>query len=87
MTFVKDSPDTLIADPVHAEIRNAINIKNALDCIHAIPQLGYCPTKVQEFREKFDLNDDDSQSESVEDSPEERFKTRDLANQVCECRT
>jgi hypothetical protein len=76
---MEDSPEILIPDPVHAEIRVAINIKTALDRIYRLPHLGYCPTKVQEFRKQF-------RPEIVEDSPEGRFETRDLANQVCKCR-
>ena len=82
----------IITDPLHAELRSAINIKNALDNIRRLPQLGYCPTKVQQFRDKFKLDDrDDShngdfgRSSTTEKSPERRFKTRDLANQVCQC--
>ena len=74
-------------DPVYAEIRSAINIKTALDHIRGLPKLGYCPTKVQEFRAKFRLDDEnDSYNRDLggsEKSLEERFRTRDLANQVC----
>src|SRR5882762_7484660 len=97
MAFIKDSPAAIIPDPIHAGIRTAFNIKNALDRIRRLPQLGYCPTKVQEFRHKFRLDDeqlddqfddsDDSDDEYYtrrdEERPEIRFSTRDLSNQVC----
>ena len=97
MAFIKDSPAAIIPDTVHAEIRTAINIKNALDRIRRLPQLGYCPTKVQQFRHRFQLDDDqlDDQFDDEDDEddeyfrrrdeerPETRFSTRDLTNQVC----
>jgi len=70
-----------ITDPVQAELRSAINIKNALDCITRLPKLGYCPTKVQQFRRKFQLDKRDDSDEG--ESPEKKFRSRDLANQVC----
>jgi hypothetical protein len=45
----------LIPDSVYEEIRTAINIKKALDRICWLQPLGYCPTKVQNFREQFRL--------------------------------
>ncbi len=67
----------IITDPVHAELRSAINIKKALDNICRLQRLGYCPTKVQQFRKNFQLdNRDDSDEDSSQDS------SRDLANQV-----
>jgi len=89
MAFVKDSPAMIITDPVHADLRTAINIKTALDRIDRLEQLGYCPTKVQQFRNYFDLKDrdysknkdDDESSASEENESPERRKI-DLANQV-----
>jgi hypothetical protein len=81
MEFIKDSQPTITPDPVHAELRSAINIKKALDRIRRLPQLGYCPTKVQAFRNQYGLDDDDDS----EKGPERRFRTRDRANQVCKC--
>ena len=77
MEFIKDSQIT--PDPVHAELRSAINIKKALDNIRLLPQLGYCPTKVQAFRDQFGLDDEDDS----EKGPERKYRTRDRANQVC----
>jgi len=81
----------IITDPVHAELRSAMNIKKALDHINRLPQLGYCPTKVQQFRHEFQLDkrddededDEDSGRSSTKESPERRFRSRDLANKVC----
>lgn len=88
---MKDPTETFIPDPAYAEIRNAINIKNTLDHVQMLPQLGYCPTKVQAFRKRFELDDrndlDDrnsERSEAIKDNLEETFGDRDLANQVCE---
>ncbi|KIM79044.1 hypothetical protein PILCRDRAFT_10707 [Piloderma croceum F 1598] len=83
----QDSQETLIPDPVYEEIRSAINIKKALNSISKLRQLGYCPTKVHKFRQQFGLdNEDDSHDGSFTDpnvrNPEERFRTRDLANQA-----
>jgi hypothetical protein len=84
MAFIKDSQEALIPDPVYEEIRSAINIKKALDSIRGLRQLGYCPTKVQKFRKQFGLDDeDDSYDGNSNQNPEGRFRTRDLANQVC----
>ena len=90
MSFIKDSPAEIF--PIHAEIHTAFNIKNALDRIRHLPQLGYCPTKVQQFRHKFGLDNDfeddsdDSNDEYYTKRDEERleirFSYRDLANQV-----
>lgn len=66
----------IITDPVHADLRTAINIKNALDRINELPKLGYCPTKVQEFRSNFELDDRDDSSSTTEEGD------RDLANQA-----
>lgn len=72
----------ITTDPVHAELRSAINIKKALDRITALPKLGYCPTKVQQFRHHFEL---DKRDDSYEPKcPEKKFRSRDRANQVCE---
>ena len=44
-------------DPIHAaDLRTAIHIKKALDNIHRLNKLGYCPTKVQKFRKYFNLD-------------------------------
>jgi hypothetical protein len=78
----------IIAGPIHAELRSAINIKNALDHIHRLQKLGYCPTKVQQFRDYFELDKRDerdstpTESDSEENS-ERGIMDRDLANQVC----
>jgi len=70
----------IITDPVHADLRSAINIKRALDIIYRLRQLGYCPTKVQKFRDNFQLDErGDSEDGSEEDGP----TSKDLANQVC----
>jgi hypothetical protein len=61
---------------VSAELRTAINIKTALDHIRQLQQIGYCPTKVQAFRQQFQM-DDDVASDGLE------VRARDLANQVC----
>jgi hypothetical protein len=82
MVTIKDVPAAIITDPVHAELRSAVNIKKALDKINWLQQLGYCPTKVQQFRKKFELDDRDD-SHSSDSSPEKKFRSRDLANQVC----
>jgi len=84
MVFIKDSQETLIPDPVYEEIRSAINIKKALDSISQLRQLGYCPTKTQKFRKQFGLDDEDDEDDgNSKKDPEEKFRTRDLANQVC----
>ncbi len=70
----------IITDPFYAEIRSAINIKKALDHISGLPQLGYCPTKVQQFRREYQLDGRDDSHE--ERGPEGKFRSRDLANQV-----
>ena len=49
----------LVTDPVHADLRTAINIKKALGLIRKLEPLGYCPSKVQQFRKKFDLEKSD----------------------------
>lgn len=43
-------------DPIHAKLRTAIDIKNALGKLHMQPKLGYCPTKVRQFRDEFNLD-------------------------------
>ena len=44
-------------DPIHAaDLRTAIHIKKALDNIHRLNKLGYCPTKVQKFHKYFNLD-------------------------------
>ena len=87
MAFIKDSQETLIPDPVYEDIRSAINIKKALDSIDKLRQLGYCPTKVQKFRKEFGLDDSQDGNSTYPNArnknPEGRFRTRDLANQVC----
>ena len=68
---------------IQAEFRSALNIKTALDRIHLLPRLGYCPTKVQAFRDRFGLNDKNGvDSKYYKDKMEVRFRTRDIANQV-----
>ena len=71
----------IFADPIHAELRSAINIKKALDCINYLEKLDYCycPTKVQEFRDEHRLdNRDDTPTES-----KRGIMDRGLAIQVC----
>jgi hypothetical protein len=84
--------NALNPDPVYEEIRSAINIKKALNSIHHLQQLGYCPTKVQQFRKEFGLDDEDDRdshdgnstySDASARNLEENCKTRDLDNQVC----
>lgn len=79
MAFIKDSPAAIIPDTVHAEIRTAINIKNALDHIHRLLQLGYCLPKVQEFHHRFQLDDDqlDDQFDDKDDEDNEYFRRHD----------
>ena len=89
MGFIKDPQETLTPDPVYEEIRSAINIKKALDSISNLRQLGYCPTKVQKFRDQFGLDDEDDSHDGNSlyrngRNPERKFRTRDLANQVCD---
>jgi hypothetical protein len=66
---------------VHAEIRTDINIKTALDNIYRLPQLGYCPTKTQEFCRSYQNENFQSEDYSTDDD-DESAKSRDLANQV-----
>ena len=79
----------LIPDPVYEEIRSAISIKKVLDSINELQPLGYCPTKVQKFRENLglddmdDLHDENSTYPDGTENLEEIIRTRDLANQVC----
>ena len=78
------STAAIIPDPVHAELRSAVNIKNALHRIRRLPQLGYCPTKTQAFCHKFQLHDEDTSRGFLnKERPETRFRTRDFTNQVC----
>ena len=81
-------------DPIHAaDLRTAIHIKKALDNIHRLNKLGYCPTKVQKFRKYFNLdgreeegsgnNTDEEDSSGGNETPEKGFKRGDLVNQVC----
>ena len=56
-------------DPIHADLRTAIHIKKALDRISNLQKLGYCPTKVQQFREYFDLDDGDVSTTDEEECP------------------
>jgi hypothetical protein len=59
-----------IDDPLHTDLHTAINIKNAIDHIYRLPQLGYCPIKDRNFFHKYlpcSLSRDDESS----------------ANQVC----
>ena len=68
----------IITDPIHADIRSAINIKKAVDRIYNLERLGYCPTKVQQFFESCGLD------EVLDENSEDRsFMNRDLVNQVC----
>ena len=70
----------IITDPIHADLRTAINIKKAVDKIGNLKQLGYCPTKVQRFFRDFGLD----KLKVLDESSEERsFMNRDLVNQVC----
>ena len=71
IAFIKDFPTTL--DPIHAEIRTAINVKNAIGRVACLRQLGYCPTKVQEFRHKFALNDEYNEDHDSDDSEYEYY--------------
>jgi hypothetical protein len=75
---MKDSPSAMIiAGPIHAELRSAINIKNALDHIHRLQKLGYCPTKVQQFRDYFELDKrDERDSTPTESDSEETLGTQ-----------
>ncbi len=63
-------------DPIHADLRTAIHIKNALDTIDRLKEIGYCPTKVQKFCDYFDVRSEGISKE------EEKSRSRDLANQV-----
>jgi hypothetical protein len=78
IALIKYSQETVMPDPFSAELRTAINIKTALDRIWQLQQIGYCPTKVQAFRQQFRMDDD-----VASDGLEGRFRARDLANQVC----
>ena len=72
-------------DPVQAELRSAIRIKKALDRIRKLPQLGYCPTKAQQFHKKHSQLDthDFSFRGAKKRFSKRGFRSRDLTNQVC----
>ena len=85
---MKDSASEMIlADPIHAELRSAINIKKALDRIYVLKKLGYCPTKVLQFRDEFHLDnrdeDDDEERYATFRKSEKGIKNRDRTIQVC----
>jgi len=72
----------IIADPIHGDLRTAINIKKAVERVDKLQSLGYCPTKVQHFRNKFHPNyEGDSEGGETEES--RGYKSRDITNQVC----
>ena len=84
----------IITDPIHADLRTAINIKKALDKIACLQELGYCPTKARKFCkdyhiEEFDDNEEPEtpEFEGQEQEPALNFKERDLTNQVCSLRS
>jgi len=70
----------IITDPIHGDIRTAMNMKKAIESVNRLPRIGYCPTKVQHFRKYFELgdgNDSDSGKSNTAD------RCRDITNQVC----
>ena len=79
---MKDSAsEMIIANPIHAELRSAINIKKAFGCINYLKKLGYCycPTKVQQFRDEHRLDNRDD----IPTEPKRGILDRGLATQVC----
>ena len=58
-------------DPIHADLRTAIHIKKALDNIHRLQKLGYCPTKVQKFRKYFNLDVRDRLADEEDDEEDD----------------